>query len=404
MPKRIDWFLDARYGMFLHWGLYSLLGRGEWVRNRERFADDDYRRLADRFNPTKYDPRAWARLARRAGMKYMVLTTKHHDGFCLWDSNLTDFTAPKTRAGRDLVAEYAEACRAEGLKVGFYFSLVDWNRDDICEDPRWKWCSGGEMRQIGIELPLELSDSFVDFMHGQVRELLTGYGKVDILWFDGNWISDAAGYRTEPLVRMARRAQPGILVNDRAKACWDFRTTEQHIKGLDEPWEACMTLNQSWGWDANDRNYKSPMEVVNMLGRCGYRGGNLLLNVGPKPDGTIGARERKILEEVGEWIDTNGEALYGTRRSPLGFQHAGFTSAKEGALYMIVQRWPGTELTVTGLKNRVTGVSLLSPKTRLTFTQDANHIYIEGLPRTNPDRLGTVVKVHCKGWPRWGIA
>ena len=221
---RMLWWRDATFGMFIHWGLYSIPGRGEWVMNRENIPVTEYEKLAWQFNPRHFDPRAWARLAKDAGMKYMVLTTKHHEGFCLWDSKLTDFTSVRTAARRDLVREFAEACRAEGLKVGFYFSLMDWHHPD------------GDGR--GIE-DAAARERFIAFVHGQVRELMSHYGRVDILWYDVPWPYDAAGWQSEKLNAMVRELQPHILINNRSGLPEDFGTPEQQVKpeSADRDWE-----------------------------------------------------------------------------------------------------------------------------------------------------------------------
>ncbi len=246
--RRLKWFRDARFGMFVHWGLYSQLGRHEWVMNRERIPVEEYELLADTWKPGKWPARKWAKLAKQAGQRYMVLTTKHHEGFCLFNSELTDYNAVKRGPGRDLVAEFVEACRAEGLRVGFYYSLMDWHHPDGAR------CAKNEKARR----------RFVDYIHGQIRELLTNYGKIDIMWYDVAWPLDAEGWESEKMNKMVLELQPDIIMNNRNKLPGDFGTPEQRIvpeKGT-RMWEACMTFNESWGYTPIDTNYKSAWDIV----------------------------------------------------------------------------------------------------------------------------------------------
>lgn len=307
---RLAWFNEARFGMFIHWGLYSLLGRGEWVRFQERIPAAEYAALADEFAPRFYDPRAWARLAREAGMRYMVLTAKHHDGFCLFDSKQTNFSSVKTAARRDLVAEYVAACREEGLGVGLYFTLKDWTFPAYFRGPDADPSGWAEM---------------VAFIHAQVRELMTQYGSIDILWYDGgddaNFRWAWAGrtdevWRSAELNAMARSCQPGILINDRSGLPEDFGTPEQEIPtsaGAGRMEEACITLNNNWGFNPGDQEWKSPVRVLSQLVACAARGNNYLLNVGPDPNGVVPQPAVDCLQAVGAWMKRHGEAIYGTQ-------------------------------------------------------------------------------------------
>jgi len=260
--RRMKWWRDARFGMFIHWGLYSILGRHEWAMEMEGIPVPEYERLADRFTPKPNAARDWARLAKKAGQKYMVMTTKHHEGFCLFDTKLTDYCAPKRACGRDLVREYVEAARAEGLRVGFYYSLMDWHHPDGAR------CAQDEAARR----------RFVDYIHGQIRELLTHYGKIDVLWYDVSWPLDAAGWESERMNEMVFQLQPEIIVNNRNKLDGDFSTPEQRIQAEkgDRAWEACMTMNDSWGYHAADDNWKSPKTTVRNLITCAHGGGNYL--------------------------------------------------------------------------------------------------------------------------------
>jgi len=291
------WFMHDRFGMFIHWGLYAIPARGEWVRSHERLSIEDYQPFFQEFNPVNYDPRKWARVAKEAGMKYAVLTTKHHDGFCLFDSQLTDYKATNTPAGRDLVREYVEAFREEGLRVGFYYSLLDWHHEDY---PAY-----GDrhhpMRDNQLYRDKKHDFSrYVEYMHGQVKELLTNYGKIDIMWFDFSY-DDKIGeaWKATELVKMVRSLQPDIIIDNRLGGnirsvnpevyAGDFASPEQIIPPegiLDEagnpiPWEACITMNNHWGYCAADKDFKTPKQIIRALVECVSKGGNLLLNVGP---------------------------------------------------------------------------------------------------------------------------
>ncbi|MDR2103796.1 MAG: alpha-L-fucosidase [Treponema sp.] len=330
--ERTRWFNEARFGMFIHWGLYAIPARGEWVRSTERMPHEEYLRYFHEFKAEQYNPREWARLAKRAGMQYAVFTAKHHDGFCLWDTKLTDFKAPNTPAGRDLVKEYLDAFRAEGLKAGLYFSIIDWRHPDFPhygdrQHPmRDNRDYGNESRDF---------NRYLEFMHGQVRELLTGYGKLDIMWFDFSYGGMAGEkWKASELIEMVRSLQPQLIIDNRLEGsgensgtiltanpsafAGDFACPEQMIPpqgirnelGESVPWEACITLNNHWGYCAGDHHWKSAEMVVRMLTECVSKNGNLLLNVGPDAKGRIPAASREILEEAGRWMDRNGESIY----------------------------------------------------------------------------------------------
>jgi alpha-L-fucosidase len=263
--RRMTWWHEARFGMFIHFGLYSVLGRHEWAMEREGISVAEYQKLAKVFNPKPHAARAWAKLAKQAGMKYMVMTTKHHEGFCNFDTKLTNYCAPKQAAGRDLVAEYYEAARSEGMHVGFYYSLMDWHHPDGAR------CAHDEAARR----------RFVDYIHGQVKELCSNYGKLDILWYDVAWPLSAEGWESVKMNKMVRQLQPDILINNRAKIPEDFTTPEQKIQAFAEPWESCMTMNSSWGYQKADDDWKTPRTIVRNLVTCARGYGNYLLNIGP---------------------------------------------------------------------------------------------------------------------------
>ncbi len=247
--RRMKWWHEARFGMFIHWGLYSVLGRHEWVMENEGIPVAEYEQLAKRFKPKPNAARDWARLAKQAGQKYMVMTTKHHEGFCNFSTKLTNYCAPQQGPGRDLVKEYVDAARAEGLRVGFYYSLMDWHHPDGAR------CATDEAARR----------RFVDYIHGHVRELLTNYGKIDVLWYDVNWPLTKVGWESDKMNAMVFELQPDIIVNNRNGLDGDFATPEQRIEASDRAWESCMTMNGSWGYQASDDDWKTPKTVVRNL-------------------------------------------------------------------------------------------------------------------------------------------
>src|SRR5580693_7020399 len=323
--RRMRWWHDARFGMFIHWGLYSTLGRHEWAMENEAIPVAEYQQLAQTFKPKPDAARAWARLAKEAGQKYMVMTTKHHEGFCLFDSKLTDYCAPRQGPGRDLVAEYVEAARAEGRRVGFYYSLMDWHHPDGAR------CATDEQARR----------RFVDYIHGQIHELLSNYGKIDVLWYDVAWPLDAKGWESEKMNDMVFKLQPEIIVNNRNALQGDFATPEQRITADQRAWESCMTMNDSWGYQRADDNWKSPKTVVRNLITCAHDTGNYLLNIGPKADGSIPEESAAILTKVGKWMSSNGQTIYQSEKcQPNRSAFANF-SRKGNTLYMHVYFWPG---------------------------------------------------------------
>lgn len=384
--RRLKWFREARFGMFIHWGLYSQLGRHEWVMNRERIPIEEYEKLASTWKPKPNAARDWARLAKQAGMRYMVMTTKHHEGFCLFDSKLTDYNAAKCGPGRDLVAEFVEAARAEGLRVGFYYSLMDWHHPD---GARCKKDEAARRR-------------FVDYIHGQVRELCTNYGKIDVMWYDVAWPLDAEEWESAKMNSMVRQLQPDIVINNRSKLPEDFDTPEQHItpsKG-DRAWESCMTFNDSWGYTPIDKNYKSAWHVVSMLRQVAAGGGNLLLNIGPRPDGSVPEICERELLKVGEWLRKYGPAVYeATDPMEQEWMITGAFTRKGDTLYFHCNRWPGMELAIGGLVCKVLKARFMNGP-EIEFTQARDRLVLRGLPEEPPDPLATVIELEVEGPPR----
>jgi alpha-L-fucosidase len=372
--ERTEWFRNDRFGMFIHWGIYAIPARGEWVRNQEKLSVEDYQPYFDTFNPVDYDPAEWARIAKNAGMKYAVMTAKHHDGFCLFDSKLTDYKATNTPAGRDLIREYVEAFHAEGLKVGFYYSLLDWHHPDY---PHY---GDGIHPMSGNEDWKDKNynfDNYVEYMHGQVRELATNYGKIDIMWFDFSYgTMSGEKWKATELVQMVRELQPGIIIDNRLGGnmesedpevyAGDFEGPEQVIphagifdeKGRPIPWEACITLNNNWGYSVND-DYKSERDIIRALVNCVSKGGNLLLNVGPDAKGNIPAESKEILEKVGEWMKLNSESIYGSGPASYSKPEWGRFTMKDNVLFAHITGSNIGQYYLKGMKGKIKNARML---------------------------------------------
>ena len=336
---RRAWWTHDRFGMFIHFGLYSVLGRHEWVQSYERIAPDAYeKRYMPRFNPDLFDAKDWARRAKKAGMKYMVLTAKHHEGFCLWDTQTTDFKITNTAFKRDLVREYVDAARAEGLKVGLYFSIKDWHHPDYLIDATHPLRPKAGFTDESYEKANEGRDwnRYRDCMYAQVKELLSNYGKIDIIWYDytlkvkygKNW----KHWESVELMKLTRKLQPGILVDSRLDLMdtedgWDFVTPEQcrvtqwpQVDGKNAPWETCQTFSGSWGYYRDEETWKSPHQLIELLVNSVAFGGNLILNVGPTGRGEFDFRACDRLDAIGDWMHFNSRSIYGCTAAPPEFK------------------------------------------------------------------------------------
>ena len=392
--KRMAWWHDARFGMFVHWGLYSQIGRHEWVMSREHIPVKEYEQYADTWKPKPRPAREWAQLAKKAGMKYMVMTTKHHEGFCLWDTQMTDYNAMKHGPKRDLVQEYVDACREFGLKIGFYYSLMDWHHPDGAR------CAKDEKAR----------QRFVAYTQGLVRELMSNYGKIDILWYDVSWpLSSPEAWESAKMNAMARELQPGIIINNRSQLPEDFGTPEEHItpETAGRAWEACMTFNGAWGYMPCAIDWRPVREVVGMLRTCTAGGGNLLLNIGPKPDGSVPEEASERLSAVGKWLGRNGEAVYGKVDRIDGKLGASFACTGNWTLkgktgYFWCEKYPGGQLTLPDLKTKVKKITILGSDAEVPFEQTSNRLIIKGLPKSNPDKTAgvCVFKIEFAGVPK----
>lgn len=395
--ERMKWFHQARFGMFIHWGLYSLTGRGEWTMFLERQKADDYAKLAEKFKPARFDANEWARIAVEAGMKYVVLTTRHHDGFCLWDSKVSDFTSVKTAAKRDFVAEYVKACRKAGLKIGFYLSLLDWRFPGYWEPDKHP----------------ESAKAMVQQLHDQVRELLTQYGKIDVLWYDGGWLRNTFPpqidlmipfWRSKQLNAMARQLQPHILINNRSGTQEDLDTPEQHVtaSAKGRGWESCMTIGDhvGWGFVKHNPNFKTLPQLIQNLVTAASGEGNFLLNAGPKPDGTIRKEEVDRLEQMGEWMRVNGESIYSSQRCDLEAVMLGLWTRKGKDAYLHVFRWPGKEAVIPLVKTKAREAVILQTGQKLKMRQEYNgRLVLSGMPEKPPHPCVTTIKIRFADVP-----
>ncbi len=355
-----NWFDSARFGMFIHWGIASqrgwelswpLVGGVGALPGSQNVAVDEYRAAARTFNPVRFDPRAWARLARRAGMRYAVLTAKHHDGFAMFQTHESDYSIEHGPFGRDIVREYLDAFRAEGLRAGLYFSVIDWHHPDYPAftdaDKPYRF---GEFRR-GTPKQWE---RFVRFMFAQIRELLSNYGRIDLLWFDGGWERTPDEWRTTELEIMIRELQPGIVINDRLPGCGDYDTPEQAVPAQPpaRAWETCMTMNNSWGYNPGDRNYKSARSLIHTLCEVAGKGGNLLLNVSPTGEGELPAEQTERLETIAAWMERNGESIADTAPGLEPWQFYGPSTRRGARVYLHLLMRPYDSVSVRGIRVR----------------------------------------------------
>jgi alpha-L-fucosidase len=363
----MHWFDKARFGMFIHWThvanrgyelSWPLVGGVHVLPHSSDVPVDDYYARALEFDPSPGAAREWMALARRAGMRYAVLTTKHHDGFALWPTKLTDFSVAQTPYGGDLVGEYVEAARAEGLRVGFYHSLSDWHHPDY---PAFREEDKPYLKFLGRRS--ETWDAYLDTLFGQVRELLTNYGEIDVIWFDGQWERTAGEWKADELAAMIRELQPNILINDRLSGQGDYTTPEQSIPSTvpEGRWETCMTMNSSWGYVPDDTSYKSATEIVHTLCETAGKGGNLLLNVSPRADGSLPPEQTDRLEAVASWIESHADAIHGTEAGLEPWQFYGPSTRRGDVIYLHCTARPYEQVVVRGMPvKRVTAKHLAS--------------------------------------------
>ncbi|MDI4647829.1 alpha-L-fucosidase [Cohnella hashimotonis] len=417
VPDKWQWFTESRYGLFIHWGPYAQFGRGEQVLFREHMNHAEYADAASAWNPERFDPELWADTARKAGFKYACFTTRHHDGYCMWDSAYTDYSSAKQAPKRDFVREYVEAFRKAGLRVGLYYSWIDWRLPAYFDGP---------------EKDPEGWAKTKEYLHNQVKELLTNYGQIDHFFFDGVWPRNADDLGSVELVEEMRKLQPNILINNRlgyseqhdgyradggigagdSDTLGDFGTPE-HLIVVDRKrlWESCqVTTWRLWSHVFGER-WRPADYLLDMLVECaekgGAHGGNLLLNVGPTADGQFPPEFLERAEAIGRWLDVHGEAIYGSDGGAITeFITRGRQTTRGNNLYLIIRFWDGRPtLRLADLATRVKGVTLLTTGQTLGFTQQGDELIIDGLPREAPSRLFPVIRVECEGPPEansWG--
>ena len=417
----MSWWRDARFGLFIHWGLYAVpagewngkTDYGEWIRNSAEIPLDEYDQFRTRFNPVKFDADAWVKAARDAGMKYIVITSKHHDGFCMFDTKETDFNIMNTPFKRDPMKELAAACKKYGLKFCFYHSIMDWHHPDYL--PRRPWEK--ERASEGADF-----EKYLAYMKAELKELLTNYGDISVLWFDGEWESTWNEKYGKEIYKYVKSLQPNILVNNRVGAGrldmegltkegafgGDFGTPEQQIPATGLPgvdWETCMTMNDHWGYNKADKNFKTTSEIIRMLADIASKGGNYLLNVGPTADGIIPGESIERLAAIGKWMKVNGESIYGTSASPFRQLAWGRCTRKtvgdKTILYLHVFAWPSDgRLVIPGLLNTPEKVFLLADPQRaqLTTGRESDALVIN-LPAVAPDAINSVIAVELQGKP-----
>ena len=424
--RRVKWFTEARFGMFIHFGLYSIPARGEWVRSEEFIPKEDYDPLINEFNPTRCDMRQWMRTARDAGMQYVLFTAKHHDGFCLYDSAYTDFKSTNSPAGRDFVREFLDAAREYGLRAGLYFSIIDWRHPDfphygdkqhpMRNDPAY----GNENRDF---------NRYLDFFHAQVKEVCSNYGKLDLIWFDFSY-DDLRGeaWRGTELMEMVRSLQPDVVINNRLEVSGegygslaegrptpyhgDFVTPEKMIpphglldvEGRPLVWESCVTMNEHWGYCATDNFYKPAPMLIKQLVECVSKGGNMILNVGPDATGRFPQQSLEILAEMGRWMDRNGESIYGCGPAGMEKPEYGRITRKGNTLYYHLYENTIGPMPLPGLeKDKVQAIRRLADGTEVLLSTNWVHsdypdvVFVDlGPDPVLPDTTDTVLEVRLK--------
>ncbi len=417
--ERMEWWRDARFGMFIHWGLYAvpagewkgkrIPGIGEWIMANAAIPVTEYEQLAKQFNPVKFDAEQWVEIAKNAGMKYIVITSKHHDGFCMWDSKYTDYDIINaTPFKRDVLAELAQACKKNDIRLCFYHSIMDWHHPDA-QAPFYPKYNDGSRSNPNFDRYVEY------YLKGQLKELITRYGPLGILWFDGEWVKDWSREMGWNMFDYVLALQPDIIINNRVgkgrqgldgfskgECPGDYGTPEQRIPATGLPgvdWETCMTMNDTWGYKSYDNNWKSTDDLIRKLADIASKGGNFLLNVGPTAEGLIPAPSVERLSAIGQWMKVNSESIYGTTANPIGELSWGRCTAKKGKLYLHVFDWPTDgKLTVPGLKGKIQKAYLLADKgqSKLSVTNEGTDNIVITVPKDAPDKINTVIVIETK--------
>ena len=406
-PGDTAWFRHDRFGMFIHWGLYAMPARHEWIKTREQIPEEKYQKYFEHFDPDLFDPHEWARQAKAAGMKYAVMTTKHHEGFCMFDTKYTDYKCTNTPAGRDLIREYVDAFRAEGLKIGFYYSLIDWHHPDFTIDPihPLRDLPREEIEALNAKKDMH---RYAQYMRNQVEELLTNYGKIDILWFDFSYSDNCPpdkpwlrgkgkdDWEAEELIALARKLQPGIMIDNRTEIEQDLWTPEQYQPqswlrhketGELVTWEACQTFSGSWGYYRDETSWKSPQMLIEMLIQTVSLGGNLLMNVGPTSRGYLDYRAEDALKTYADWMHYNSRSIYGCTMAEPEFhapQGTFLTQSEDGKrLYVHLYRYPFGVLEMPGFAGKVEYAQFLHDGSELLYTEHAVDHFSEGVTKSD---------------------
>lgn len=390
--ERMQWWTDARFGMFIHWGLYAQAARHEWVKKNERIPDADYQKYFEIFNPDLFDPADWARKAKAAGMKYAVITSKHHEGFTMFDSKFTDYKVTNTPYGKDIIKQWVDAFRAEGLKIGFYYSLIDSHHPDYTIDRFHPQSAGTKEEYDALNKNRDMS-KYREYLKNQVREILTNYGKIDILWLDFSFPGEFGKGRDDwgsvELIKMVRQLHPGILIDDRADlqdfaGGWDFMTPEQYkvdkwpeIDGKKIPWETCQTFSGSWGYYRDEYTWKDNKQLLVLLIESVSKGGNLLLNVGPTARGVFDERADIALKGMGDWMKYNSRSIYECTQAPEGFQVPANTlltyNSKKNRLYVHLLDYPLQNLRLPGYKGKIKYAQFLHDASEIKMSEPRQH-------------------------------
>jgi alpha-L-fucosidase len=401
--ERLQWWTDARFGMFIHWGLYAQAARHEWVKKRERISDEDYQKYFELFNPDLFNPTEWAKKAKAAGMKYAVITSKHHEGFCMFESDYTDYDIMNTPYGKDIIKEWVEAFRAEGLGIGFYYSLIDWHHPEYTIDRVHPQSAGTQEEYDKLNEGRDMA-VYREYLKNQVREILTNYGKVDILWLDysfpGQFGKGRDDWGSVELIKMVRELQPEILVNDRLDlkdywGGWDFTTPEQfkvqswpEVDGKKIPWETCQTFSGSWGYYRDEHTWKDNKQLLVLLIESVSKGGNVLLNVGPTARGTFDQRADEALAGMGEWMTFNDRSIYGCTQAPEDFEAPDHTlltyNPETNRLYIHLLDYPITNFRLPGYKGKVKYAQFLHDASEINITAPYGH-HMQGSIATEND-------------------
>ena len=430
-PGDTSWFTHDRFGMFIHWGLYALPARHEWIKSREKISEEHYDLYFKHFNPDLYDPTEWARQAKAAGMKYVVMTAKHHEGFCMFDTQYTDYKCTNTPAGRDLIRDYVDAFRREGLRIGFYYSLIDWHHPDFTIDPIHPRRDDPDAKELNQGRDMR---RYAEYMRNQVTELLTNYGKIDILWFDFSYSQDRGtgenawqvgkgkdDWEAEQLIALARRLQPGIIIDNRTEIDQDIWTPEQYqpTEWIRHPetgelvtWEACQTFSGSWGYYRDEMTWKSPEMLIRMLVNTVSLGGNLLMNVGPTARGYLDYRAEAALAVYAEWMKYNSRSIYGCTMAEPEFETPAdcrLTQSQDGSrIYIHLFAYPFAHLKLRGFSGKIEYAQFLHDGSEVLFSDGSiNHFSAQNektdseitvlyLPDVKPHCLVPVIEIFLK--------